>query len=118
MGGRVLPTGNRECSSQPCLNNATCTDLLNSYQCLCPQGWVGVDCSEDVDECDSGPCLNGAQCQESPLPGEFSCTCPPFFSGPLCNMPFDPCDPAHNPCLHNATCLTRSDGTAACRCRP
>ncbi|XP_064792399.1 protein eyes shut homolog [Oncorhynchus masou masou] len=107
-----------ECSSQPCLNNATCTDLLNSYQCLCPQGWVGVDCSEDVDECDSGPCLNGAQCQESPLPGEFSCTCPPFFSGPLCNMPFDPCDPAHDPCLHNATCLTRSDGTAACRCQP
>uniref|UniRef100_A0A673ZPH0 Protein eyes shut homolog n=1 Tax=Salmo trutta TaxID=8032 RepID=A0A673ZPH0_SALTR len=107
-----------ECSSQPCKNNATCTDLLNSYQCLCPQGWAGVDCSEDVDECDSGPCLNGAQCQESPLPGEFSCTCPPFFSGPLCNMPFDPCDSAHDPCLHNATCLTRSDGTAACRCRP
>ncbi|XP_034008091.1 protein eyes shut homolog [Trematomus bernacchii] len=105
-----------ECLSQPCKNNATCTDLLNSYKCLCSLGWTGVDCAEDVDECDSGPCLNGAQCQESDVPGEFSCTCPPFFSGPLCNHPYDPCDPLHNPCLHNSTCLTRSNGTASCRC--
>uniref|UniRef100_A0A665X8D2 Protein eyes shut homolog n=1 Tax=Echeneis naucrates TaxID=173247 RepID=A0A665X8D2_ECHNA len=105
-----------ECLSHPCKNNATCTDLLNGYKCLCSPGWTGVDCAEDVDECDSGPCLNGAQCQESDIPGEFSCTCPPFFSGPLCNRPYDPCDPSHNPCLHNSTCLTRSNGTAYCRC--
>uniref|UniRef100_A0A8C9YVE4 Protein eyes shut homolog n=1 Tax=Sander lucioperca TaxID=283035 RepID=A0A8C9YVE4_SANLU len=105
-----------ECLSQPCKNNATCTDLLNSYKCLCSPGWTGVDCAEDVNECDSGPCLNGAQCQESAVPGEFFCTCPPFFSGPLCNQPYDPCDPLHNPCLHNSTCLTRSNGTAFCRC--
>uniref|UniRef100_A0A7N8WRN9 Eyes shut homolog n=1 Tax=Mastacembelus armatus TaxID=205130 RepID=A0A7N8WRN9_9TELE len=105
-----------ECLSQPCKNNATCTDLLNSYKCSCSPGWTGVDCAEDVNECDSGPCLNGAQCQESDVPGEFSCTCPPFFSGPFCNQPYDPCDPLHNPCLHDSTCLTRSDGTASCRC--
>eukprot|EP00064_Thunnus_orientalis_P000667 superscaffoldBa00000036_g668 len=105
-----------ECLSQPCKNNATCTDLLNSYKCLCSPGWTGVDCAEDVNECDSGPCLNGAQCQESDVPGEFFCTCPPFFSGPLCNQPYDPCDLLHNPCLHNSTCLTRSNGTASCRC--
>lgn len=85
-------------------------------RCLCSPGWTGVDCAEDVNECDSGPCLNGAQCQESDVPGEFSCTCPPFFSGPLCNQPYDPCDPLHNPCLNNSTCLTRSNGTASCRC--
>ncbi|KAF3708325.1 Protein eyes shut -like protein Epidermal growth factor-like protein 10 [Channa argus] len=105
-----------ECLSQPCKNNATCTDLLNSYKCLCSPGWTGVECAEDVNECDSGPCLNGAQCHESAVPGEFSCTCPPFFTGPLCNRPYDPCDPLHNPCLHNSTCLTRSNGTAFCRC--
>uniref|UniRef100_A0A672IFL9 Protein eyes shut homolog n=1 Tax=Salarias fasciatus TaxID=181472 RepID=A0A672IFL9_SALFA len=105
-----------ECLSQPCKNNATCTDLLNGYKCLCSPGWTGADCTEDVNECDSGPCLNGARCQESDIPGEFSCTCPPFFSGPLCSQPYDPCDPLHNPCLHNSTCLTRSNGTASCRC--
>ncbi|XP_069394492.1 protein eyes shut homolog isoform X2 [Paralichthys olivaceus] len=105
-----------ECVSQPCKNNATCTDLLNGYKCLCSAGWTGVDCAEDVNECDSGPCLNGAQCQESVIPGEFSCTCLPFFSGPLCNEPYDPCDPLHSPCRHDSTCLTRSNGTASCRC--
>lgn len=89
---------------------------ISSPRCLCSPGWTGVDCAEDVNECDSGPCLNGAQCQESDVPGEFSCTCPPFFSGPLCNQPYDPCDPLHNPCLNNSTCLTRSNGTASCRC--
>ncbi|XP_065815558.1 protein eyes shut homolog [Labrus bergylta] len=105
-----------ECLSQPCKNNGTCTDLLNGYKCLCSPGWTAVDCAEDVNECDSGPCLNGARCQESDVPGEFSCTCPPFFTGPLCNQPYDPCDPLHNPCLNNSTCLTRSNGTAFCRC--
>ncbi|KAM7385717.1 hypothetical protein PAMP_001779 [Pampus punctatissimus] len=93
-----------ECSSSPCFHG------------FCYDGWTGVDCGEDVNECDSGPCLNGAQCQESDVPGEFFCTCPPFFNGPLCNQPYDPCDPLHNPCLHNSTCLTRSNGTASCRC--
>ncbi|KAF3842195.1 hypothetical protein F7725_024146 [Dissostichus mawsoni] len=55
-------------------------------RCLCSLGWTGVDCAEDVDD------------------------------GPLCNHPYDPCDPLHNPCLHNSTCLTRSNGTASCRC--
>ncbi|XP_024860976.1 protein eyes shut homolog isoform X2 [Kryptolebias marmoratus] len=114
--GKYCQQETDECLSQPCKNNATCTDLLNSYKCLCSSGWTGVDCAEDVNECDSGPCLNGAQCKESDIPGEFSCTCPPFFNGFLCDQPYDPCDPLHNPCLHDSTCLTRSNGTASCTC--
>lgn len=93
-----------------------CSSFLVFPRCLCSAGWTGADCSEDVNECESGPCLNGAQCQESHVPGEFFCTCPPFFTGPLCKQPYDPCDSLHNPCLHGSTCLTRSDGTASCRC--
>ncbi|XP_049592179.1 protein eyes shut homolog [Syngnathus scovelli] len=104
-----------QCLSQPCKNNATCTGV-NGYKCICAPGWTGVECSEEVNECESGPCLNGARCQEAHVPGDFSCTCPPFLSGPLCNQPYDPCDLLHNPCLHNSTCLTRSDGTAVCTC--
>ncbi|XP_054606105.2 protein eyes shut homolog [Nothobranchius furzeri] len=114
--GKYCQQETDECLSQPCKNNATCTDLLNSYKCFCSPGWTGGNCAEDVNECDSGPCLNGAQCKESNIPGEFSCTCPPFFTGPFCNHPYDPCEPLHNPCLHNSTCLTRSNGTASCRC--
>uniref|UniRef100_A0A3B4ZPM1 EGF-like domain-containing protein n=1 Tax=Stegastes partitus TaxID=144197 RepID=A0A3B4ZPM1_9TELE len=102
------------CLCSPGYAGLRCDGHISSLvcpRCLCSPGWTGVDCAEDVNECDSGPCLNGAQCQESDVPGEFSCTCPPFFSGPLCNQPYDPCDPFHNPCLHNSTCLTRSNGT-------
>lgn len=90
--------------------------FLVSPRCMCSPGWTGADCTEEVNECESGPCQNGAQCQESHVPGVFLCTCPPFLSGPSCNQPYDPCDPLNNPCLHNSTCLTRSSGTAFCRC--
>uniref|UniRef100_A0A3P9QGN3 EGF-like domain-containing protein n=1 Tax=Poecilia reticulata TaxID=8081 RepID=A0A3P9QGN3_POERE len=88
----------------------------DTQKCFCSPGWTGVDCAQDVNECDSGPCLNGARCTQSDIPGEFSCTCSPFFTGLLCDLPYDPCDSLHNPCLHDSTCLTRSNGTASCRC--
>ena len=33
-----------ECSSSPCLNGATCTDLVNGYECTCPPGYGGDNC--------------------------------------------------------------------------
>ena len=33
-----------ECASNPCLNGATCTDLVNGYECTCPAGYRGTNC--------------------------------------------------------------------------
>ena len=33
-----------ECSSNPCLNGATCTDAVNSYTCACVAGYTGTHC--------------------------------------------------------------------------
>ena len=34
------------CASQPCRNGATCRPVNgNSYQCICPPGYSGADCS-------------------------------------------------------------------------
>lgn len=33
-----------ECSSSPCKNSATCLDGVNSYTCICPNGYNGSDC--------------------------------------------------------------------------
>ena len=34
-----------ECAPQPCLNGATCVDLVNDYQCTCASGFTGRNCS-------------------------------------------------------------------------
>ena len=33
-----------ECSSNPCMNGATCTDAVNSYTCACVPGYTGTHC--------------------------------------------------------------------------
>lgn len=32
------------CSSDPCLNNGTCTSLTSDFQCQCTPSWQGKDC--------------------------------------------------------------------------
>ena len=34
-----------ECYPNPCLNNGTCTDGVNDYNCTCVPGFVGKNCS-------------------------------------------------------------------------
>ena len=38
------PSDTDECASTPCLNGATCVDLVNMYQCDCVPGFNGTDC--------------------------------------------------------------------------
>ena len=33
-----------ECSSNPCMNGAACTDAVNSYTCACVAGYTGTHC--------------------------------------------------------------------------
>ena len=33
-----------ECSSSPCVNNATCVDHINMYNCTCDEGYEGTHC--------------------------------------------------------------------------
>ncbi|XP_061546314.1 protein eyes shut homolog isoform X4 [Phycodurus eques] len=94
-----------DCMNNLCSSNSICKDLHLSYECVCHSGWEGEYCQQEIDECLSQPCKNNATCTE--LNG---------YNGLLCNQPYDPCDPLHNPCLHNSTCLTRSDGMAFCEC--
>ena len=83
-----------ECSSNPCVNGATCTESasdssipVGQYSCSCVAGFTngvcnyaydkalpiaqkcsvktGGTCNEDVNECASSPCANGAACDDS-----------------------------------------------------
>jgi hypothetical protein len=51
-----------ECTSNPCVNGGTCSDLENAYLCACVAGFTGVRCETNVNECASNPCQNQATC--------------------------------------------------------
>ena len=33
-----------DCKSQPCQNNGTCKDQVNSFNCDCVEGYTGLQC--------------------------------------------------------------------------
>ena len=41
----TIPLDTDDCYPNPCLNNGTCTDGVNDYNCTCVPGFVGKNCS-------------------------------------------------------------------------
>lgn len=41
-----------------CLNNATCTNLVNAYVCECANGFKGENCQINIDDCLTGKYYN------------------------------------------------------------
>lgn len=37
----------------------TCLDMINDYTCVCPTGYTGKRCEENINDCLSTPCGNG-----------------------------------------------------------
>ncbi|XP_041475891.1 uncharacterized protein LOC121424322 isoform X2 [Lytechinus variegatus] len=91
-----------ECSSNPCDNGGTCTDLLGGFQCFCPDGFKGEYCQSEVDECMSNPCQNNATCEDRI--NNFTCICPSGMTGVYCETVVDPC--CDDPCTNGGTCMT------------
>ena len=90
-----------ECLSNPCSNNATCMDRINSYECKCPPGFRGDLCEININECDSTPCMHGGTCVD--LIDGYYCHCPAGYTGPTCSIDIDDC--AGNPCKNNVACI-------------
>ncbi|MGB0588689.1 MAG: lamin tail domain-containing protein [Myxococcota bacterium] len=83
-----------------CKNGGVCVDLVDFYECVCPDGFDGYDCEVDIDDCAADPCLNGAICHDHV--DSYSCTCPDGFTGFNCEINVDECESA--PCLNGASC--------------
>ncbi|XP_030853677.1 fibropellin-1-like [Strongylocentrotus purpuratus] len=100
-----------ECSPDPCLNGATCSDGVNGYTCTCADGYSGDDCGTDINECSPDPCLNAATCTDSV--NGYTCICVDGFSGDDCGTDINEC--SSDPCLNGATCSDRVNGYT-CTC--
>ena len=57
--GERCQTNINDCEKNMCKNNATCVDLVASYDCVCPHGFAGPYCEKSVTSCSLNPCNNG-----------------------------------------------------------
>ncbi|KAK3093194.1 hypothetical protein FSP39_012495 [Pinctada imbricata] len=99
-----------ECDPAPCQNSGTCDDGLQSYTCICVEGFTDMNCSTNIDECASNPCMNSGICLDSI--NMYECQCSEGFSGTLCETDIDEC--SSNPCGFG-TCVDAVAGyTCSC----
>ncbi|XP_052800221.1 von Willebrand factor A domain-containing protein 2-like [Mya arenaria] len=72
-----------ECAvEKPCMNGATCHDLIADFRCECVPGFMDKRCSTDINECASDPCQNDGTCQDRV--NYFECLCPVGYYGWYC----------------------------------
>ncbi|KAM7537665.1 hypothetical protein Aperf_G00000075381 [Anoplocephala perfoliata] len=97
----------------PCQNDGVCVmQNPSGFKCICPEGWGGIDCSENLDDCEYSKCENGGVCKDR-VSG-YVCECPHGFSGEYCenlmpsrmtavkNSPSFGC--AYNRCMDGSVC--------------
>lgn len=81
--------------------------------CVCPGGFTGVYCEEDIDYCLDHLCSEHAVCLDQQ--NNYTCRCRPGFEGPLCEQETNECDSF--PCINGATCVDLTSDYQ-CRCPP
>jgi hypothetical protein len=96
---RILERGAAEARATSVACHQQCVPV-NHSACLCPAGWRGVYCEEEVDECVSYPCHQAALCVD--LVNAFRCDCPVGYEGYECNLDTDEC--ASVPCKNGGVC--------------
>ncbi|RVE65547.1 hypothetical protein OJAV_G00117580 [Oryzias javanicus] len=101
------------CTFAPCLDCIS-TPGEKEYQCICPEGLTGVNCTEDVDECQSSPCSEPPSLCVDQLNGYF-CRCPPGYGGPDCGTRVTDC--IDEPCRNDGACVLKPNGFE-CICAP
>lgn len=68
-----------ECEHATCPEGKVCKDMVNNYECRCPDGFTGDNCSLLVDPCAKMFCQNGGTCV---VHGHTpSCSCDEGFTG-------------------------------------
>ncbi|CRL07619.1 CLUMA_CG020584, isoform A [Clunio marinus] len=92
------------CASSPCLNNGTCINKEDSFECICGVGSIGKRCH--LMACDYKPCPGNAVCInlnfKRATKESYFCKCPKGLKGETCNDIDNPCEKL--PCKNRAEC--------------
>lgn len=64
-----------------CPMGKVCIDGINSYECKCPEGLTGENCSELLTDCQNLPCKNNATCIENT--DSYTCLCISGYTGTI-----------------------------------
>ena len=101
------------CNSAPCLNGGECFNTNSSYRCMCPPGFAGAQCQNQINYCDPNPCQNGGTCQQWGFFG-YMCSCSANYTGQHCEA-INYCNTNNQPCLNDGKCFnTRKSYLCEC----
>ncbi|KAK3912487.1 Protein jagged-1b [Frankliniella fusca] len=102
-----------DCKLNPCLNGGTCVDRVNSFQCICKEGWEGDTCAINRNDCEPNPCRNNGTCSDRVA--DFYCSCRDGWKGKTCSLRNSHCD--RGTCRNGGDCRDLGH-TFACQCPP
>ncbi|XP_037529436.1 protein crumbs-like [Rhipicephalus sanguineus] len=109
-------------STPPCENGAACLERSNTslyrenylglfpsfsyataagYVCLCPPGFNGTRCENNIDDCPGHNCSVYGHCVD--LVNAYRCECQAGYEGVDCATEVNECE-AYQPCRNGATC--------------
>ena len=78
----------RICASSPCVNNATCVDVISNttydFECQCAPFYVGLYCENEIDVCANETCSLNGRC--SNVNKQPVCECFELYSGEHCQI--------------------------------
>ncbi|XP_060585286.1 protein jagged-1b-like, partial [Ruditapes philippinarum] len=77
-------------TNSSCRQNGVCQKRGRGLRCICSPGWIGRNCTTDVNECSRNPCKNTAMTCIN-IPGSFDCQCFKGWEGINCDSDINEC---------------------------